>query len=812
MTAEDIAKGIVYSDDFETLLEVPNQETICISNLTKTIYGSTSSDYAFKKSISTLKNFTFMDNPILETIDSWAFYQCSSLQYIDLSMCCHLKSIGSYSFKECTSVQSVLFPRNGCLSSLGAQTFTFIIATKVIIPSSLTTISSAFFSTSIKEVIFDEGSKLASLPWGAFAYSEIYNFTVPPSVTSISGSAFSSTEMRYINVDPRNSNFIVYENALYNAQKTMLIYYPKLCTGNFIVPDTVTCLDESSFMYSQITGIQLSSNLITISHYAFQYTSFTTIKIPASVTTIETSAFSSSKLTEVIFEEPSSLTKIPNSCFYSCKSLVKVVLPLSIQEIGGAAFGQCSEDINITFADNSPLKFDQENSLIMSTDEKIISCYLKINDNTEVKIPAAATTIKSNCFSYQQHLKKITFLGDKITTIESGAFTNLGDIDFNLPFSLENIGPSAFSQTGITKIKLNILKTLQTSAFSNCKNLVSLEINQVSMIPSNCFNSCKNLEYITIHKGLTTIDSFAFLNCTKLSSFNSELKQETSSTKLERKNIFFVPNTLTSIGEKAFSNTNFDEILYQEGSKAKTIQDFAFYGSNFKSIKLPETITGIGTQAFSNTLITSFEVPINTLTIDRLCFSYCSQLDTFIIPSKCQLNTFGDSVFFSCHSLREIISNKNNFVVSNEALFDINLTKLIVYPPASTQYIFSLPQSIEMISVAAFYGAINLRSVQIPNDSLTIIGASAFEKCKKLQIISLPASITTIGSNAFKDCHQIQCGQVITVNENVQKVLITSAQFPERGLHPCEMITCMKGYPIIRRNTIQISFLSFLLM
>ena len=44
MTDEDIAKGIVYSSNFDTLIKVPNQTTIRISNLTKAIYGSSEAD------------------------------------------------------------------------------------------------------------------------------------------------------------------------------------------------------------------------------------------------------------------------------------------------------------------------------------------------------------------------------------------------------------------------------------------------------------------------------------------------------------------------------------------------------------------------------------------------------------------------------------------------------------------------------------------------------------------------------------------------------------------------------------------------
>ena len=268
MTDEDIAKGIVYSSNFDTLIKVPNQISIRISNLTKTIYGSSESDYAFLESTATLKSFTFMDNPELRTIGPYAFYQCSQLQNIDLSLCSKLETIQEYAFDSCKNVKSILLP-NQCLTSFGSYAFHYLGATKITIPRSLKTMSSAFYSSSLKEMTFEEGCILTGIGSGAISYSQIYNLTIPPSVTSVSASAFEGTKMRYINVHPDNKKFTVLNNVLYDSQYTILIYSPKLSPEVHDIPESVTQIGYSSFLRSLITEIVLPPKLTSISGYSF---------------------------------------------------------------------------------------------------------------------------------------------------------------------------------------------------------------------------------------------------------------------------------------------------------------------------------------------------------------------------------------------------------------------------------------------------------------------------------------------------------------------------------------------------------------
>ena len=61
-----------------------------------------------------------------------------------------------------------------------------------------------------------------------------------------------------------------------------------------------------------------------------------------------------------------------------------------------------------------------------------------------------------------------------------------------------------------------------------------------------------------------------------------------------------------------------------------------------------------------------------------------------------------------------------------------------------------LPEGVQEIPAAAFYGYTNLTSVVIP-EGVTNIGGSAFYGCKNLKTVTLPQSLKTIGSLAFSE-------------------------------------------------------------
>ena len=57
-----------------------------------------------------------------------------------------------------------------------------------------------------------------------------------------------------------------------------------------------------------------------------------------------------------------------------------------------------------------------------------------------------------------------------------------------------------------------------------------------------------------------------------------------------------IPNSVTSIGENAFSSTDLKSVTI--GESVKTIGDFAFYANALTSVIIPDSVTTIGGYAF----------------------------------------------------------------------------------------------------------------------------------------------------------------------------------------------------------------------
>lgn len=95
----------------------PNYKTntIYIPDTVKKIHS-----YAFDNWSLTSLRFSG-SNPQLETIDVDAFYECKSLETLDLSPAKKLKSIGNFAFIGCTSLNRIIIPYTGSDMNLGSD-------------------------------------------------------------------------------------------------------------------------------------------------------------------------------------------------------------------------------------------------------------------------------------------------------------------------------------------------------------------------------------------------------------------------------------------------------------------------------------------------------------------------------------------------------------------------------------------------------------------------------------------------------------------------------------------------------------------
>ena len=193
---------------------------------------------------------------------------------------------------------------------------------------------------------------------------------------------------------------------------------------------------------------------------------------------------------------------------------------------------------------------------------------------------------------------------------------------------------------------------------------------------------------------------------------------------------------------------------------------------NLRSVTIPNSVTKIWTNAFSNCKeLTSITIPCDVTRIEPLTFAHCIELVSVIIPDRVMsieqyafMGCFnltsiriGDNVeyiedaFTCCNRLSSIlVSNKNIFFkILDGVLYRNNLTELVMCLPNKGECF--IPDSVTAIGKSAFDGCKKLTSIIIP-ESVECIGESAFESCSNLKSIILPNSLESIESYTFTSC------------------------------------------------------------
>ena len=238
-----------------------------------------------------------------------------------------------------------------------------------------------------------------------------------------------------------------------------------------------------------------------------------------------------------------------------------------------------------------------------------------------------------------------------------------------------------------------------------------------------------------------------------------------------------LPNSITSIGYKAFYNSTLKEIVIPES--VTDIEEYAFGScSKLTSVTIGDGVMSIGSSAFVDcSSLTSITIPNSVTSIENNAFRKCSSLTSITIPNS--VTNIGDGAFGSCSSLKSVIWDAKN-TVSASKVFEkspietITFTDNVETIPAgicngmSSLTSVSIGNSVTSIGSSAFANCSSLTSITIP-DNVTTIGGSAFYNCSSLTSISIPNSVTSIGERAFYNCSSLTSatiGNGVTIISN----------------------------------------------
>ena len=217
---------------------------------------------------------------------------------------------------------------------------------------------------------------------------------------------------------------------------------------------------------------------------------------------------------------------------------------------------------------------------------------------------------------------------------------------------------------------------------------------------------------------------------TEITSFD-ELQYFTGLTSIEENAFMFcnsltsvtLPNAVTSIGSYAFA-----------------------YCISLTSVSLPNSLTTIGDFAFTNaTSLSTIELPLSLMDIGMMAFDNCG-LVSVVIPAS--VMGIGINPFTYCSSLTSITVDgpSNVFYTPNDNALVNSQTQTLVTGLSTT----IIPNTVTTIGAFAFDGCINLTSITIPN-SVTYIDNLAFHYCIGLTSITVEATTPpTLGNDVFQ--------------------------------------------------------------
>jgi hypothetical protein len=230
---------------------------------------------------------------IITSIGSSAFMNCHSLTRITIPD--SVTSIMSGAFFDCKNLTSITIPDS--VTSIDMQAF--ISCEKlasITLSNNLTSIVYNVFSGCSSLVSVTIPNSVTNIGDHAFTdCSSLVSIIIPDSVTSIGRQAFiRCVSLTAINVNSENNSYSSNDGVLYNKNKTALIQCPGGKTGAFIIPGSVTSVEESSFYYcNSLTSVTIPDSVASIGKNGFpDCKNLATLTIGSGVTSIGEQAFS----------------------------------------------------------------------------------------------------------------------------------------------------------------------------------------------------------------------------------------------------------------------------------------------------------------------------------------------------------------------------------------------------------------------------------------------------------------------------------------------------------------------------------------
>ncbi len=706
--------------------------------------------YDFPTNIIIPTNYNGID---ITTINSNAFYNCESLQTIELSD--NITSIGDLAFFNCYKLRKINITRN--IKEIGKSAFVLCDILLLILDNN-------------KNFIINDNVLLNKSSTRIYTLLSTFNskiYTIPDSIVSIDPGAFINGNLDNIVVSSKNKAFKTNSDntILYNKDGSTLIYATNSISDDYTISSIVKNIGKLAFVNNDnINKITIPSTVISIGDFAFyqclnlininvnshnkKFSSDLdaiynkdktelvlyynnkneTFSIPSSIKTINSFAFSTIPVNanmQLVITIPDSVTKINKYAIFNNKSIDNYNITLQFE--GEPPKYESNIFINL---ENVQILYNYD--FINVWPEYYSDVFTRLNFSHSI----LSTDINSVC------------IGDLYLTVDkSNSFYIVTSLNAK-PSTTELSIPKQHKGLPVTMIYL-------TSTVANSE-ITSIYIpDSIKYLDTMIFTLCTNLQTINIP------DSVRYVISTNVPVMNKIVDHPILKSRL-----FLgcpaLKKIVMSNNQPIFSTNDEGTILY---NKLKTTLICAL--SNIDgSVEIPSTVTTIEYHAFSGcSSITNIVIPDSVESIGYGAFKNCFGLKSITIPES--VKVISDMVFSGCMNLSKINVDSNNTYYltdsTNTVLFNYEKTK-IIYCCKTISGKYIVPNTVRNIDNSAFSDCRNLLNVEFPL-GIKSIGRNAFEKCISLTNIKLPQSIVNIDlATTFKDCINLES---INIPDNI---------------------------------------------
>lgn len=410
------------------------------------------------------------------------------------------------------------------------------------------------------------------------------------------------------------------------------------------------------------------------------------------------------------------VTSVSINAFYGCYTVKKVTLPSTLQSIGESAFHNCVNLETITISSSNQY-FKVVDGVLFSKDGSVLYAYPAMKTVTDYYLPDGVERIGNFAFSHVRSLR--------ILVMNEG---------------LESIGRSITSCPGLEVTHIpSTVSSIEVPFADSCLSLTTVFVNMY------------NQHYRSVDGVLFTADMSTLIRFPASHSTS-----------------YVVPEGVKVLAHSSMDHNHLESLILP--STLEEIGRASFYISDLTSIVIPESVKSIGWFAFGYTYISEITfMGVPSYIEDRLFISvHVDTVTEYYAKVKVPLEEhvpdgvtveyvdIGSGEDPGHLDLYDVTIGDLTYDLSSDGTAEVSglhnsIGSVII--PGTVRYL-DQDYTVTRIGNEAFMDS-SITSVSIP-DTVTIIGALAFQYCESLKTVDMGPGVEYIGDSAFNTCRSLK--------------------------------------------------------